>query len=72
MLATERPRGVFSRQLVLGDNLDTERIDASYDQGVLRLRIPVSERAKPRKITIGRAGPRSLNNGAGERELINA
>jgi HSP20 family protein len=72
MLATERPRGVFSRQLVLGDNLDTERIDASYDQGVLRLRIPVSERAKPRKITIGRAGPQRLNNGAGERELINA
>jgi HSP20 family protein len=72
MLATERPRGVFSRQLVLGDNLDTERIDASYDQGVLRLRIPVSERAKPRKITIGRAGPQSLNNSAGERELINA
>src|SRR6201994_775080 len=65
MLATERPRGVFSRQLVLGDNLDTERIDASYDEGVLRLRIPVSERAKPRKISIGRAGGRrTLNESA--------
>ncbi len=53
MLATERPRGVFSRQLVLGENLDTEKIDASYDGGVLRLRIPVAERAKPRKIAIG-------------------
>lgn len=52
MLATERPRGVFSRQLVLGDNLDTDRIQAAYDTGVLRLRIPVAERAKPRKITI--------------------
>src|SRR3978361_2108102 len=54
MLATERPRGVFSRQLVLGENLDTNKIDASYDGGVLRLRIPVAERAKPRKIAIGR------------------
>ncbi|BDB45662.1 18 kDa antigen [Mycobacterium kiyosense] len=52
MLATERPRGVFSRQLVLGENLDTDRIEASYDAGVLRLRIPVAEKAKPRKITI--------------------
>lgn len=52
MLAAERPRGVFSRQLVLGDNLDTERIEASYEAGVLTLRIPVSERAKPRKIEI--------------------
>ncbi|MDQ0092774.1 Hsp20/alpha crystallin family protein [Paeniglutamicibacter psychrophenolicus] len=52
MLASERPRGVFSRQLVLGENLDTENIEASYDTGVLRLRIPVAERAKPRKIEI--------------------
>jgi HSP20 family protein len=52
MLASERPRGMFSRQLVLGDNLDLERIDASYDAGVLRLTIPVAERAKPRKIEI--------------------
>ena len=35
MLATERPRGIFSRQLVLGDNLDTDRIEASYQEGVL-------------------------------------
>ena len=55
MLASERQRGVFSRQLVLGDNLDTERIDAHYTDGVLRLRIPVAERAKPRKIAVGRA-----------------
>lgn len=52
LLAAERPRGVFSRQLVLGDNLDLEKISASYRDGVLRLTIPVAERAKPRKITI--------------------
>ena len=52
MLASERPRGAFSRQLVLGDNLDLDRIEASYDGGVLRLRVPVAERAKPRKIEI--------------------
>ncbi len=52
MLAAERPRGVFSRQLVLGDNLDTERIEAHYDAGVLTLLIPVAERAKPRKIEV--------------------
>jgi HSP20 family protein len=52
MLASERPRGVFSRQLVLGDNLDLDRIEARYESGVLRLSIPVAERAKPRKIEI--------------------
>ena len=52
LIAAERPRGVFSRQLVLGDNLDTEHIEASYDTGVLTLDIPVAERAKPRKIAI--------------------
>jgi HSP20 family protein len=54
LLAAERPRGVFSRQLVLGDNLDTQRIAASYESGVLTLRIPVAEKAKPRKISITR------------------
>jgi HSP20 family protein len=52
MLAAERPRGVFSRQLVVGDTLDTDNITASYDAGVLSLKIPVAERSKPRKITI--------------------
>jgi len=51
-IAAERPRGVFSRQLVLGDNLDTERISADYNAGVLTLRIPVAEKAKPRKISV--------------------
>ena len=52
MLASERPTGLFSRQLVLGDNLDLDKIDAGYESGVLRLRIPVAEKAKPRKIEI--------------------
>lgn len=52
VLAAERPRGVFSRQLVLGDNLDLDRIEAHYDGGVLRLIVPVAERAKPRKIEV--------------------
>lgn len=57
MLASERSRGSFSRQLVLGDNLDLDRIEASYDAGVLRLVVPVAERAKPRKIQVGVASP---------------
>src|SRR3954464_1105608 len=52
MLASERPTGLFSRQLVLGDNLDLDHVDAHYDAGVLRLRVPVAERAKPRKIEV--------------------
>ncbi|MFJ9080145.1 Hsp20/alpha crystallin family protein [Streptomyces sp. NPDC102278] len=55
MELSERPLGVFSRQIVLADTLDTERIQADYDAGVLTLRIPIAERAKPRKISIGRA-----------------
>ena len=48
----ERPTGVFSRQLFLGEALDTERIAANYDAGVLTLRIPIAEQAKPHKIAI--------------------
>jgi HSP20 family protein len=53
MIVAERPRGTFSRQLFLGQTLDTEHIDAQYVDGVLRLTIPVAERAKPRKVEIG-------------------
>jgi HSP20 family protein len=52
MQVAERPLGVFSRQLFLGDSLDPEHIQASYESGVLTLRIPVAEQAKPRKIAI--------------------
>jgi HSP20 family protein len=59
----ERPLGVFSRQLFLGDTLDTEHIDAGYDAGVLTLRIPIAEKAKPRKISISNTdgGHRQIN-----------
>jgi HSP20 family protein len=49
---SERPLGVFARQMFLGDALDTDRIDATYDNGVLVLRIPIAEKAKPRKISV--------------------
>ncbi|MGB8230468.1 MAG: Hsp20/alpha crystallin family protein, partial [Pseudonocardiaceae bacterium] len=58
----ERPRGVFSRQLFLGDTLDADRIEAHYDAGVLTLRLPIAEKAKPRKIQItGGGGPKVIN-----------
>src|SRR3954451_3213046 len=52
MLASERPTGLFSRQLVLGDNLDLEKVQADYRDGVLKLTVPVAEKAKPRKVEI--------------------
>ena len=76
MLAAERPRGVFSRQLVVGDTLDTDNITASYDAGVLSLQIPVAEKSKPRKINIG-SGDNSHHVIAqdsvnGDRQSVNA
>jgi HSP20 family protein len=53
---TERPMGTFSRQMFLGDTLDTDNLEATYDAGVLTLRIPVSAKAKPRKINVVGAG----------------
>lgn len=64
MVAAERPRGVFSRQLILGDNLDVDNVVASYEAGVLTLRIPVAEKAKPRKI--------SISTGKENHKIINA
>ena len=52
VVAAERPTGTFSRQLVIGDTLDTDKVTANYDAGVLALRIPIREQAKPRKIEI--------------------
>jgi HSP20 family protein len=57
MLASERARGTFTRQLVLGDNVDLDRIEAAYEGGVLRLVVPVAEKAKPRKIQIAGTAP---------------
>lgn len=52
VLFSERPQGSFARKLQLGEGLDTEHIDASFDRGVLTVRIPVAEVAKPRKVQI--------------------
>jgi HSP20 family protein len=64
LVASERPHGVFSRQVILGDTLDAERINAAYNAGVLRLTIPVAEKAKARKI--------SISGGDGQQSAISA
>ena len=55
MQVAERPLGAFSRQLFLGETLDSENVSAHYESGVLTLRIPVAPQAKPRKIEISHA-----------------
>jgi HSP20 family protein len=62
MQVAERPLGVFSRQLFLGDTLDAEQISAAYENGVLTVKIPVAAQAKPRKIAItaGESGSRTV------------
>jgi HSP20 family protein len=67
MIAAERPRGVFSRQIILGDNLDLDAVEATYRAGVLHLVIPVAEKAKPRKISIDGSG-----DGDGDAKVITA
>jgi HSP20 family protein len=62
MVSAERPRGVFSRQLFLGDTLDADHIQGSYHDGVLRLTIPVAEKAKPRRIKIASSEEKTAIN----------
>lgn len=52
VLTRERTQGSFSRQVLLSEALDADRVDARYDQGVLTVSIPVAERAKPRKVEV--------------------
>jgi HSP20 family protein len=52
VVVAERPQGVFTRQLFLGESLDVDRVSASYDHGVLTLVVPVAEGAKPRRLQI--------------------
>ncbi|HET7486387.1 MAG TPA: Hsp20/alpha crystallin family protein [Acidimicrobiales bacterium] len=56
VVVSERPQGTFTRQLFLGEGLDPDRIEATFDQGVLTVVIPVAEQAKPRKVEISAAG----------------
>jgi HSP20 family protein len=60
----ERSYGVFSRQLFLGETLDSDKLTASYEAGVLTLRIPIAEKAKPRKVEIATNEPRKEINAA--------
>ena len=56
VLVAERPTGTFTRRLFLGENLDTDRIEADYHDGVLYVSIPVAEAAKPKKVSIAAPG----------------
>lgn len=67
VLASERRHGTFTRQLLLGDTLDTSQVEASYDDGVLRVTIPTAEQAKPRRISVGAGtASRSIESSASE------
>lgn len=59
LLIGERPQGTFSRQLFLGETLDSEHVTADYTDGVLTLRVPVREQAKPRRVTVERGNTQS-------------
>jgi HSP20 family protein len=58
LIVAERPSGTFTRQIFLGDTLDVDKLDADYNGGVLTVRIPVLEQAKPRRVEITRSGER--------------
>lgn len=60
ILARERPQGTYTRQVMLGDALDAERLDAHYEHGVLRISIPVAEKAKPRRVEIKTSSPEAV------------
>jgi HSP20 family protein len=64
VLARERTQGTFSRQVLLGEALDPERVEAHYDQGVLRVAVPVREQAKPRKVEIHSGDAQSIEVGS--------
>jgi HSP20 family protein len=64
VIAHERPYGAVTRQVMLGESLDPDRLEASYDAGVLTLTIPVAEEAKPRKIEIHTGTPEAIEVGS--------
>ena len=59
VLANERPQGTYTRRVLLGESLDTSKLEAAYDHGVLSITIPVAEQAQPRKIAVGGAHTRT-------------
>jgi HSP20 family protein len=76
VLVAERPQGRFTRQLQVGENLDTQNVEARYANGVLHLVIPVAEAAQPRRIEVQTAGtqqtiamsPRQEGAGVGDEQ----
>jgi HSP20 family protein len=68
-MISERPSGIYSRQLVLGDGLAVDDIKAEYHDGVLTLTIPVAERAKPRKIEISRGEGQAVGSHEGHKMI---
>ncbi|MBB5866651.1 HSP20 family protein [Allocatelliglobosispora scoriae] len=70
----ERPTGDYGRQIVLGDGLALDAIEADYRDGVLTVTVPVAEQAKPRQIQIGRTDDRKMIDSGGDRqdELVGA
>jgi HSP20 family protein len=64
VLAQERPQGTVARQVMLGDSLDTERLEATYEAGVLSISIPVAEQAKARKVEIQQGSREPLEVGS--------
>ncbi len=66
VLVAERPQGSYSRQLFLGETLDSDRVEANYEQGVLTVTIPVAEAAKPRRVQVTAAnGQSAITTSAG-------
>jgi HSP20 family protein len=64
VLVSERPQGAVTRQVMLGESLDTDRLEARYDAGVLTVVIPVAEQAKARKVEIRTGGRDAIEVGA--------
>jgi HSP20 family protein len=62
LIVAERPAGVFTRQVFLGDTLDPDHMSADYTAGVLTLSIPVHESAKPRKVEITSQDAKQLSS----------
>jgi HSP20 family protein len=62
VVADERAQGAFVRELILGDALDTEKIQANYEDGVLTLRVPLAEKAKPHRIAVQAGGSKKEIN----------
>ena len=63
-LASERFVGTYKRQLSISDDIDAEQIEASYDNGVLTVTLPIAAKAKPRRIEVS-SGPPSRTDNAG-------